>query len=80
MAAYYDPKIYTQAELEAELSKWKAEQAKSLTSHSADGVSVNRISSAEIADRLRAITAALRVHDPETYGPARTSCIKFTGF
>jgi hypothetical protein len=78
MAAYYDPSIYTQEELEAELSKWKAEQAKALTSHSADGVSVQRVTSAEIADRLRAITAALRVHDPESYGPARTSCIKFS--
>jgi hypothetical protein len=77
MAAYYDPKIYTQAELEAELAKWKKEQAKALTSHSADGVSVNRITSAEIADRLRAIVAALRVHDPETYGPSRSSLITF---
>ena len=78
MAAYYDPKIYTQAELETELAKWKAEQSKALTSHSADGVSVQRVTSAEIADRLRAITAALRIHDPETYGPPRSSCIKFT--
>jgi hypothetical protein len=78
MAAYYDPSIYTQEELEAELSKWKTEQAKALTSHSADGVSVQRVTSAEIADRLRAITVALRAHDPATYGPARSSCIRFT--
>jgi hypothetical protein len=78
MAAFYDPAIYTQKELETELAKWKAEQAKALTSHSTDGVSVQRVTPEVIADHLRAITAALRKLDPDTYGARKSSCIKLT--
>jgi hypothetical protein len=78
MGAYYDPQIYSQAELEAELAHWKNEQKKALSAHSADGVSATRISTAEIADRLRAIHAALRHYAPETYGVSKSSTIQLT--
>jgi hypothetical protein len=78
MAAFYDPAVYTREELEAELAHWKAQQKSALASHSSDGMSVTRISPAEIADRLRAVTEALRKIAPDTYGPPKKSCINLT--
>lgn len=78
MAAFYDPAVYTREELEAELAHWKAQQKNALAAHSSDGLSVTRITPAEISDHLRAVTEALRKIDPETYGAPAKSTINLT--
>lgn len=76
MAAHYDTAIYTQEELEELLTHWKAERKKVLVSHTADGISVQRLRLQEIEEQLAGVLAALRKLDADTYGAAVTNDIK----
>jgi len=78
MAAHYDTAIYEQEELEELLTHWKAERKKVLISHSADGISVQRLRLQEIEEQLAGVLAALRKLDPDEYGPAVTGDIKIS--
>jgi hypothetical protein len=78
MAAHYDTAVYSREELEGLLAHYKAERKKVLISHSADGISVQRVALAEIERQLAGVLAALRRLDPDTYGQPVSNDIKIT--